>query len=240
MVLGDVQVLGQVRDAYRAARHARTIGAELDRLLQRALCAGRRARAETRIASGNASMPSAAIGLLRSELGSLTGRDIAVIGAGETGRLLVTNAMTDRSVRVTVVNRTLARAARLSGAVGVRAAPLSALPDVLAQADAVVSATAAPGTIITATDVSRAMAARRTRHLFIVDLAVPRDVDPSAVYVPGVTLLTADAVQRVREATLAHRAAEIPAVEAIVDEELARLAGRCRRVAGAVEGLRLA
>jgi len=223
MVLGDVQILGQVRDAYQAARQANAIGPALHRLVQRALCTGRRARAETRIATGNASMPSAVISLLRAELGTLADRDIAVIGAGETGRLLATNAMTDRGVRLTVINRSLARAARLAEEVGARAAALDALPDVLAQADAVVCATAAPGTVISTADVGRAMARRGGRPLLLVDLAVPRDVDPHAARVAGVTLHTVDAVQRVVDGTRIRRAAEIPAVESIVDQELTRL-----------------
>ena len=223
MVLGDVQILGQVRDAYQVARQANAIGPALDRLLQRALCTGRRARAETGIATGNASMPSAAISLLRSELGTLANRDIAVIGAGETGRLLVTNAMTDRGVRLTVINRSLARAARLAEDVGACAAGLDALPEVLAQVDAVVCGTAAPGTLVSAADVSRAMAQRGGRHLLLVDLAVPRDVDAHAAGVAGVTLHTVDALQRVVDGTRRRRAAEIPAVESIVDQELTRL-----------------
>jgi glutamyl-tRNA reductase len=220
MVLGDVQVLGQVKHALQLAREAGTVGPVLERLLQRALRAGKRARAETRIATGVVSMGSAAVRLLRQELGSRSGSDLLVVGAGETGRLVATHLACEREVRITIANRGLGAAERLARAVGGQPIPLTSLASSLVHADAAIFATSAPGPVASAEMMAGVIAGRGGRRLLLIDLAVPRDVEPAAAALPGVVLHTVDDVRRVVDDNLARRIAEIPHVERIIDDEL--------------------
>jgi glutamyl-tRNA reductase len=222
MVLGEAQILSQLKDAYSDARDAGATGATLDRLLECALRTGKRARAETAIGGGVVSVASAACELARQGLTTLDGLRVVVIGAGETSRLAARHLAQHCPGGVTIVNRTLARAETLASDLGISARPLEALPDVIATTDLVVTATTAPHPVLGLEAVQHAMARRPDRPLLIIDLAVPRDVDPEVASVPGVTLHSIDAIQTVVDRTLATRAGEVPRVDAIVDEEVAK------------------
>lgn len=222
MVLGDVQILGQVKEACGQARTEGLVGPLLDRLFDRALRAGKRARHETAIGTGVTSIASAAVELLRQGLGDLTQRRVAVVGAGKTGRLLVHHLAHHQTAAISILNRSVASAESLAADTGARAHALDRLPDILVAADAVVCATRAPGAVIPAAWVESAMRDRAGRPLLMLDLAVPRDVEPAAATIAGVTLLSIDAIERVVDGNLARRVSEVPAVEHIVDEELAR------------------
>ena len=240
MVLGDAQILGQIKDAVALAREAGTVGPLLDRLVDRALRAGKRARAETSVSGGIVSVASAAVELLRTELTSLAGRRVLVVGAGETARLVARQLGQARLSRLLIANRTLEAAADIAASVGGDALALPDIAGTLAGVDAVVSATRAPRFLVSAADVATAMAQRPNRPLVLIDLAVPRDIDPETARVPGVVAHAIDAIQRVVDATLSRRLAEVPRVERLVDDELARFDAwrRSRAVTPLVRELR--
>ena len=222
MVLGDAQILGQIKEAVALAREAGTVGPLLDRLFDRALRTGKRARAETSVSGGIVSVASAAVELLRTELTSLGGRRVLVVGAGEAARLVARQLAQARPACILIANRTREAAEELAASIGGQALALSDVAGALGGVDAVVSATRAPRFVVTATDVATAMRQPAIQRLVLIDLAVPRDIDPAAAQIPGVALHAIDAIQRVVDATLSRRIAEIPRVERLVDDELAR------------------
>jgi glutamyl-tRNA reductase len=222
MVLGEAQILSQLKDAYTLARDAGAAGATLDRLFESAFRAGKRARAETSIGAGVVSIASAACELARQGLQTLDTLRVVVVGAGETSRLAAKHLAHHCPGGVTILNRTRSRAEALALELGITAKPLADLTNAMASADLVVTATAAPTALIGVEDVRSAMATRPDRPLLIIDLAVPRDVEPEVAAITGVTLHSIDAIQTVVDRTLATRAGEVPRVEAIVDEEAAK------------------
>jgi glutamyl-tRNA reductase len=222
MVLGEAQILSQLKDAYAMAREVGAAGATLDRLFEFAFRAGKRARAETSIGAGVVSIASAACELARQGLPSLDSVRVVVVGAGDTSRLAAKHLAQHCPGGVTLVNRTWPRAEALASELGITAQPFERLTAAIADADLVVSATTAPTAIIGLRDVREAMAARADRPLLIIDLAVPRDVDPEVASMSGVTLHPIDAIQTVVDRTLATRAGAVPHVEAIVEEEAAK------------------
>jgi glutamyl-tRNA reductase len=230
MVLGDVQILGQVKDAYALARQAGTAGVLLERLLETALHAGKRARAETAIGAGHVSMSSSAVAAAVNTVG-LRGRRVLVVGAGETARLAARHAAEHEPAAIVVANRTVEHAEAVARDVRGQAVPLDSLADALKMADVVFSATSAPGTIIAVDIVREAMAARPDRPLLVLDLALPRDVDAAAADVAGVTLRTLDTIRAAVDHTLSTRSAEVPQVEAIVAEESDRFSSWTRSLA---------
>ncbi|HEX7086340.1 MAG TPA: glutamyl-tRNA reductase [Vicinamibacterales bacterium] len=223
-VLGDVQVLGQVKAAYATAREAGTTDAVINRLFETALRAGRRARRETGIGRGNTSAAAAAAALVARSAAPLSTRRVAVIGAGETAAIAARHLAKARPASLVILNRTLAHAETLAREVGGHARPLTALDAVLREADVVVSATSGPEPIVTAGLVVEVMRARPGRPLLAVDLAVPRDIEWQAGAVPGVRLYAIDEVQAEAAQQLTARAASVPDVERIVAGELARFA----------------
>jgi glutamyl-tRNA reductase len=228
MVLGDVQILGQVKDAYTLARQVGSTGVLLDRLLEAALHTGKRARGETLIGAGHVSMSSAAVDMAAARAGGLAGRRVLVIGAGETARLAALHAAEHKPAALVVANRNPERAGLLAVEVGGTAVGLDRVPEMLRDADVVISATRAPCIVLQASDVRAAMADRSARPLLLLDLAMPRDIESAAGDVEGVTLRTLDTIQAVVGQALAIRTAEVPRVEAIAAEEAERFAGWMR------------
>lgn len=229
MVVGEPQILSQVKDAHARARRIGATGPWLDRLFESALRTGKRARAETAIGVGVVSVASAACELARRHIDRLDGRSVLVIGVGETSRIAATH-VTHYSPRVTIANRTIDRARALGDQIGATAIGLDDLPEALASADLVFTATSAPHAIVTAQAVRHAMAARADRKLVLIDVAVPRDVEAEVSAVPGVVLHTIDDIQGVVDRSLAMRAHEVPHVERVVADEAARFEawGRAR------------
>lgn len=219
MVLGEDQIVAQLKGALLAAHAAGAAGPALHRLLHGALAAGKLVRTQTGIASGRLSVVSVALGQARRTLGGLAGRRVLVLGAGRMAELALKHLQDDEGAAVTVTNRTLARAEDLAERFGARAAPLADLEREVAASDVVLAATSAPGLVI---DAALAERAARGRSLLLLDLAVPRDVDPAAAEAPGVTLYDVDALRPICEANRAARAAEIQGAEAIADEAAAR------------------
>lgn len=228
MILGEHQVLGQVREAQSRAQEAETLGPLTHRLWSAALHAGKRARAETDIGMGAVSVAQAAVCLAERVLGDLRGRWVLLVGAGDTCRLAARHIADRRPSKLWVANRTVARAAAIAEAFGGDAIGLECVAEILPSADAVVSATRAPGFVVTRDMVRRAAAERPGRPLALVDVAVPRDIDPACGEIPGASLFSIDAIRTLVDRSLAHRVREIPRVEAIIDEECARFAAWTR------------
>ncbi len=192
-VLGEGEVLGQVGDAWEAAREEGTAGPVLSILFRHAVEAGKRVRSETLIARGTTSLSQAAVALAGAQLGSLAGRTTLVMGAGEMGEAMA-QALAGglEAGPLLVANRTWSKATELAARCGGRAIEWSGLPDGLVQADVVLASTGSPDTLLEASDLEAVMTTRGGRPLLIVDIAVPRDVDPAVGDLPGVTLLDMD------------------------------------------------
>lgn len=224
-VVGETEILGQVRRAWDAARNAGSCGPHLAALFRHALEAGKRARTETSIARGTASVSHAAVELAASSLGgTLHGRSVLVLGTGEIGVSMV-SALQISGVRdVTVANRTRQKAVALAQRLGATWVGLDELAATLVQVDVLLTATSSETTVLDRDDVEAVMAERNGKPLLIVDTALPRDVAPEVASVPGVTLLDMMAIRSFVEIGLAGRKREIEQVETIVADEVARFA----------------
>lgn len=239
MVLGEPQILSQVRDAFRAAEAEGAVDRTLTGLFQAALRTGRRVRAETGVGSAPDAFVDAGAELAAEALGGLQGRAAVVVGAGRMASLAVGHLRRRGVQAVRVLNRSPERARALAERAGAEHGDLAALPAAVERADLVVSATGAAGIVLHAETVRRAMAGR-ARPLFLLDLAVPRDVDPAAAGVPGVRLVDIEGLRGVLAERAAGAAEEIARARAIVAEEARRFALRRRseRLAPLIRALR--
>ena len=228
MVVGESQVLGQVRLALRTAQDAGAAGRQLGSLAQQALRVGKRARTETGIDRAGRSLVTAGLEVAGQVLGPLDGTEVLVVGAGAMSALAATVVAQGGAARVVVANRTLERAERVAAAVGGEAVPLDSLPAALASADLVVSCTGAVGHVLDTEMLTAAVAGRPDRPLVVLDLALPRDVDPAAHEVPGVTVVDLETLAGAL-ATSEH-AADVEATREIVVEEVAAFLGWQRAV----------
>lgn len=244
-VIGEPQILGQVKAAFEVAQRAGTIGALLGQVLPRALSAAKRVRTETRIARSSSSVASAAVELARRIFGGLDGREVLVVGAGKMGELAARHLYSAGCARLLVANRTRERAEELAGrmrAVGGEASAhgFEELPALLTRADVVLCSTGAAQPVLAREAVQRAMKARKGRWLCLLDIAVPRDVEPAAGELPNVYLYDVDALTRVASDNLEERRREAERAEVILDEEVARCAEglRARGVVPTIRALR--
>jgi glutamyl-tRNA reductase len=241
MVVGETQVLGQLRAAYAVARDEGTVGRALHPVAQRALRVGKRVHTETGIDRAGASLVSVALDRAEDRIGSLQGRRVLVLGAGSMGALSATT-LARRGADVVVSSRTAASAGRLAEAVGGRATELDRLADELAVADVLVTCTGASGLVVTADVVTTAMADRGGRPLAIVDLALPRDVDPGVVGLPGVHVVDLALLQGEGASTSAGSVVgdDIAAAHALIEAETALLRAerQAAEVAPTVSALR--
>jgi glutamyl-tRNA reductase len=220
MVLGEAEILGQVKDALAEAVAESAVGTVLDRLLTTALRAGKRARTETEIGAGTVSVASAAVALASKVFSDLQERHVLVVGAGETARLAGQHFALRRPAALRVANRTPERAALLAHALGGEAVPIDTLSSAVAAADVVVFATSAGRPLLRSETVREAVRARRGRPLLLLDLGVPRNVEAEVAALDGVFLHTVDAVRGHVDENLGRRRRAVPRVEAIVEEEL--------------------
>jgi len=221
-VLGEGEVLGQVRAAWEKARELDAAGPVLSALFRHAVETGKRARAETSIARGTTSLSQAAVEMAARRLGSLDGRTILVLGAGDMGEgIAVALAGASDGARILVANRTWTRGAAVAARIGGEAIDFGSLGAVLEDVDVVLTTTGSPGVLLEASDVAGVVEARE-RDLLIVDIAVPRDVEPGVRDLEGVTLLDMDDLRRFAEAGMAGRRGEIVKVEAIITDEVRR------------------
>ena len=240
VILGEGQILGQVRDALRAAEEEGTAQQGLARIFRHAIEVGKRSRAETGIGRGAVSLSSAAVALAAERLGSLVDRRVLVLGAGEMGEGMARSLAGSGVTEVVVAGRGTERSTELATRVGGRAVPIEQLPRALVTADLVLTSTGSTDVVISEEEMEVAMQRRFGRPLLIVDIAVPRDVDPGVADVPGVTLLDMDDLKAFAESSMDRRRREVARVRRIISAELERLrAGRtAREVAPLVSALR--
>ncbi|HJU85841.1 MAG TPA: glutamyl-tRNA reductase [Gemmatimonadota bacterium] len=223
MVVGEPQILGQVKRAMGDAQGAGALGPVLGELVRRAISAGRRARRETDLGRGLPSIPKVATGMVRLVLGDLSERTLLVVGTGKLGYQAAGLLRRSGASRVVVTNRSPEAALRLAGEIGGRAAPFADLDALLVDADIVITCTAAAAPILTRDRLAEAMTAREGRKLVLIDIAVPRDVEPSARSLRGVRLYDLDDLRGWGSASLAPET--IARAQAIVDEETAGFLG---------------
>jgi glutamyl-tRNA reductase len=229
LVVGEPQILGQVKEAHAIATGAQTVGTVLNRLLNASFAAGKRVRSETGLAAGAVSVSFAAVALARKIFGDLKGRSVLVIGAGEMGKLTARHMKSQGVQQVTIISRTMAHAARTAEAIGgASAAPWEEMDAALAASDIVITATGAGTPVLSRAHIETVMRPRRNRPLFIIDIAMPRDVEPAAGEIEQVFLYNIDDLQATVQENMARRASEVLRAEAIVAEEVARFSGWLR------------
>jgi glutamyl-tRNA reductase len=220
MVVGEPQVLGQVRHAYSLAVEAGTAGRVLHKLVHHALRVAKRVRSETGIAGSAVSVSYTAVELGRKIFGSLKGATVLLVGAGEMAELAAQHLAGAGAARVLVTNRTYETAQRLAVTFGGEPLEFSALEETLAQADVVICSTAAREYIITPEMAERARAARRNRPAFFIDISVPRNVDPAVAKLANLFVFDVDDLQAVVASNLREREREAERAELIVEAEV--------------------
>lgn len=230
LVLGEAEILGQVRDAFASASAAGTVGPGLTLVFRTAIAAARRARLETAIGANPATASSMALALAEGAIGDLRDTHVLVLGAGRIGLQTLKAARGRGVARIAVANRTPERAAEVAERFGATAHGLDELRDALADADVAITATGSEDPVVGVDLVEAAMASRAGRELVLVDLAVPADVERSAGAVPGVRLFDVDDLRAGLDEAMAARLREVPRVEAIIEEELETFGRRYREL----------
>lgn len=222
LVVGESEILGQVRAAFAASTAARSSNPVLARLFHSAIRTGRRARSETQVGAHGLSVSATAVALVRQALGDLRRKTVLVVGAGDAAALTAQALASAGTGRILVTTRTFERAQDIAAELSAYAYPFEQLPHLLTEADIVISSTSAPAHVIERSHVEDAVRARRSRPLALVDIAVPRDIDPGVAGLPGVRLFDIDDLQAQAGANRQARMREVEAVEAIVDQEVRR------------------
>lgn len=218
LVIGEPQILGQVKDAFEAARGAETLGPLLERAMSRALHVAKRVRTETAIGEGQVSISSVAIDLAKQIFGELSDRTVVLLGAGEMAEAAA-KLLVRAGARLVVVNRSPERAEALAKAMGGVTRAWSDLPACLVEADVVVSSTSARGFVVTSAMAKQAIRARRGRSLFFIDIAVPRDIEPSVHDLENVYLYDIDDLSHIVAESMQSRRSEAERAESIVTHE---------------------
>ena len=232
LVLGEAEILGQVKVALENSRLSGTGGPALDELFRRAIGCGKRARSETAISRGGLSVGAAAVELARQIFGDLRGRTVLILGAGKMSARVAQCLVSSGAHRVLVANRTFERAQELAREFSDKSAPADAVtwdefPDRLAEADIVIASTRAPHYVVTPAHIN-AVARKRRRSLLLIDIAVPRDIDPQCNQLDDVFCFDIDDLQDVVENNRGGRAEEVALVEAIIEQEIGAWNGWAR------------
>ena len=240
LILGEPQILGQLKDAYRAAQRAGTAGSQLNRLFQTTFAVAKRVRTETAIGAAAVSVASAGIGLARRVFAGFDRHTALLVGAGEMIELTARHLHAQGIGRLIIANRSADRAQRIAEGLPASVIQLDALAAHLPQADMVVSSTARPGYVIAYEDVVRALEERRHRPVFMLDLAVPRDIDPRVGTLEDVYLYTIDDLRQVVDENVKAREAEAAVARRLIDAGVAEyMAGlKVRDAAPAIRELR--
>jgi glutamyl-tRNA reductase len=233
IVVGEPQILGQVKDAFQAAAEHHRAGPMLSKLFHWSFLVGKRVRTETGLGEGAVSVSFAAVALARKIFGQLTGRRVLVVGAGEISTLTAQHLRTNGVGEILVTSRTPAHAETLAASVNGRSVPWDDLAQGVAVADIVVTATGSQRPIITRAQVEAGTGRHRRDPLFIIDIAVPRDVEASVGDIEQVFLYNVDDLQTLVQENLSRRSSEVDRAEAIVAEEVAKF-GAWQRSRGAV------
>ncbi len=230
MVVGEPQILGQVKEAFATARAAGTVSGQLEHLLQSAFAAAKRVRSETAIGSNSVSIASVAVELARKIFGSLQGRTVFLVGAGKMSELAARHLVQQGAGAILVTNRTLERARQLAEPFNGRVIPFEKLYETATEADIVISSTGAPHPIFRREHGQQFMHRRRNRPMFFIDIAVPRDVDPTMNKVEGIFVYDIDDLQAVAASHIAERQSQAGDAETLINAEVERFHQRRRTV----------
>jgi glutamyl-tRNA reductase len=230
MMVGEPQILGQVKDAFALAQACETVGPTLHTLFSQAFAVAKKVRTETDIARHAVSVSFAAVELAKKIFAGLTGRAVLLVGAGKMSELAAKHLVDQGAFPVYVTNRTWARAQDLARALSGTAVPFAELDVALGSVDIVVTSTGAPEPVIRRDVVQRVMHGRRGRPLFFIDIAVPRDVDEAVETLDDVYCYDIDDLKQVVDANLRERAREAQRAETLVEREVAKFAARMRDV----------
>lgn len=222
-IVGETEILGQVKQAYDAALAQHWTGPVLNRVFQKTFQAAKHIRTNTGIGAGQISIATVAVDLAGRIFGELTSSKVLVVGAGDIGLKTAQAFQSRGAASITVASRTLSNAEAAAAQTGGWAASLAELPELLASADIVASSTSAPGFVLPRDLVAAAMRRRAARPLFLIDLALPRDVDPAAASLANVFVYNLDDLAKIAEANLAQREAEVARCRAILAERTAAL-----------------
>jgi glutamyl-tRNA reductase len=230
MMIGEPQILGQVKDAFALAQSCETVGPTLHGLFTRAFAVAKRVRTETAIGRHAVSVAFAAVELARKIFDGLSGRAVLLVGAGKMGEQSARHLLEQGAFPVHVANRTWARAQELARTLSATAVPFEDLPATLAVADIVITSTGAPRPIITRPMVAAVMQDRRSRPLFFIDIAVPRDVEAGVGDLDDVYAYDIDDLRQVVDANIRERLREAQRAEALVEREVAKFLARLAEV----------
>jgi glutamyl-tRNA reductase len=230
MVVGEPQILGQVKEAFAVARASGTVAGELEHLLQSTFAAAKKVRSETEIGSASVSIASVAVDLARKIFGSLHGRTVFLVGAGKMSELAARHLVQQGAGAILVTNRTLARAHSMAEPFQGRVIPFENIYDAASEADIVISSTGAPHPIFRREHGQAFLQRRRNRPMFFIDIAVPRDVDPAMNKLEGIFVYDIDDLQAVAAAHMAERSREASDAETLIAGEVERFQQRQRTV----------
>lgn len=230
LVVGESQILGQVKDAFALAQACRTVGPVLNALMSQAFSVAKRVRTETEIGRLAVSISSTAVELARKIFGSLEGKAVLLLGAGEVAELAARLLVEGGAMPLYVANRTPARARDLAATLAGKAVAFADVPAVMAEVDVVIACTAAPEPVVRVADVRAAVQGRRSRPLFVIDLGVPRNVEGAVNDLDGVFCYDVDDLQQVVDANRRERQREAQRAEALVEREVGKFLGRLRDV----------
>jgi len=225
MMVGEKEIVAQVKEAYDKAVEVGSVGTVLNALFQRALRVSKKVRTETRIDVGAVSVSSAAVELAKKIFGDLSDRTVMIVGAGQTSEQTVKHLVDDGAGSVVASNRSYERAVELARTYGGRAIRLDDCVEELARADIVISSTAAPRAIIGRDHLRRAMSRRRNRPVFLIDIAVPRDIEPEVNQIDNVYLYNIDDLKEIAEANLRRRRREVAKCDRIIEREVSLFMG---------------
>jgi glutamyl-tRNA reductase len=220
MVLGETQILGQVRSSFLQAQEEQTVGTVFNHLFKQAITLAKRAHSETEIGANAVSVSYAAVELAKKIFGSLANKHVVILGAGKMGELAVQNLHGNGVQKVTVLNRTLEKADTLAARFSGVARPMADLEAVLAEADIVISSTGAKNYVITESMMSKVEKKRKGRPIFMVDIAVPRDLDPGLSNVDSVFLYDIDDLEGIVESNMQERQVEAVKIELMIEQEI--------------------
>ncbi|HZR66280.1 MAG TPA: glutamyl-tRNA reductase [Terriglobales bacterium] len=228
MVVGEPQILGQVKEAYATARALGAVQSYLDLLLTRAFAVAKRVRTETAVGSSHVSVASCAVDLAGKIFGSLNGKQVCLVGAGKMSEIAARHLLARGAGPIFVANRTYERAQVLAGQFGGRAIRFDALYDHCEQADIVITSTGAPVAIFRREHGERFLNRRKNRPMFFIDIAVPRDVDPEMNKLDGIFVYDIDDLQEAVTSHAAGRVKEAERAEGIIEDEVERFQARLR------------
>jgi glutamyl-tRNA reductase len=226
MVVGEPQILGQVKEAYATARAIGAVNSQLDALLTRAFAVAKRVRNETAVATSAVSVASVAVDLAKKIFGNLQGKSIFLVGAGKMSELAARHLIAHGAGQIYVANRTHERAVALAQKFNGQAVPFEQLYETVPQADIVISSTGAPHAVFRKEHGERFLNRRRNRPMFFIDIAVPRDIDPEMNKLDGVFVYDIDDLQQVVSSHVADRRVEADRAEAIVQLEVDKFQAR--------------